>query len=125
MSDVNHFEVVPWDIIDAQSYGPLVMCVESHQRPPTKGVMLSEFVKGGHDFAHEVFGLRDQWLKPYCDYESYWETKEEMEKNKWAEYEACLEKYKAVFSKDVLIQGCESCGFKADKINGSTASTLL
>ena len=51
MSDVGDYVVVnPMEngAVEAEIYGPIIMCVEEHMRPPTQGVMLSDLVRGKH-----------------------------------------------------------------------------
>jgi len=64
---------------------------------------------------HEVFGLDDQWLRPYADYETYWGTEAEMLANKWSEWEKCLAKLREVWGETAQISGCEACGYKQKK----------
>ncbi len=72
MCDAGRDVIVPFD--EEKDYGPSIVCVEGHA-PPHHRVMLSQLVRNRHKYVHEVFGYEGQWLKPYYDYESYWDSK--------------------------------------------------
>lgn len=113
ISPVN--EVAFVEPVNETSYGPYIYCVEDHKRPPTQGVLLSDLVRESHIYVHEVFGLDDQWLKPYYDYESYYETEEEMLRNKSTEWAKCISLLRTVWPITIPINGCEACGYKREK----------
>lgn len=96
-------------------YGPPIFCIEDHKRPPTKMVLFSDLVKGGHEYVHEVFGVPGQWLRPYGDFEMYFDTEAEMESKKWPLWQLCLKNIRRRVGELATIRGFEACGYKADK----------
>jgi len=108
-------EIVESKCAENEKYGPLIMCIEDHKRPPTKMVLLCDLVKGGHEFVHEVFGSFNEWLRPYGDFEMYFNTEAEMEAKKWPLWELCLKNIRRRVGDLATIRGFEACGYKADK----------
>src|SRR4051794_35171473 len=118
MADVDDYVVVDPranGAVESEIYGPIIMCVEDHMRPPTQGVMLSDIVKGKHKYAYEVYGGKNTWLVPFFDWEKYRNSPEELARDKWVEWEACIAKLKAQFGNNVNIIGLDACGKKGDR----------
>ncbi len=113
MTDVNEIVAVAFD--ENSDYGPLIMCVEDHMRPPTQGVMLSQLVRGKHKYAYEVLGVSGRRLFPFFDWETYRDSPEALARDKWAEWEICIQKLKAQFGENVKIVGLDACGKKGDR----------
>ncbi len=97
---------------ELKSYGPWIMCIEDHIRPPTKNVMLSELVKGKHKYAYEVLGSEEKWLIPFFDWEEYRDCEESVARDKWRVWEKCISRIKEKFGENVNIIGLDACGKK-------------
>jgi hypothetical protein len=102
-------------IAESEVYGPMIMCVEGHMRPPTQGVILSELVRGKHKYVYEVFGGKGTWIRPYYDKDADRGSLEEMERDKWLVWEECIAKLRVVFGEKVTIWGLDGSGKKGNK----------
>lgn len=99
--------------MSGDAYGPWIMCIEDHMRPPTKCVLLSELVRGKHKYAYEVLGHGGEtWLIPFFDWEEYRDSEEEMVNDKWHVWEKCIARIRKKFGENVNIIGLDACGKK-------------
>ncbi len=97
---------------ESGSYGPWILCIEDHMRPPTKSVLLSELVRGKHKYAYEVLGDDEKWLIPFFDWEEYRDCEELVTRDKWRVWEKCIARIKEKFGDNCNIVGLDACGKK-------------
>ena len=115
MSDRDDWEFAPSQGNESETYGPMIMCVEEYLAPPHKQVFLSDLVRQPHKYVHEVMKYDWQWLKPHWDKDKDYDTEEEMQRNKWSDFEDFLTQIRAVIGNDARLDACEACGYKVKK----------